>query len=144
MQHTYEDALARYRDIAQLIKAIRLDHIESSIVTDQHIRESVPSGIYEHFKSTPENPKFYSVLGAGRDVDHGSYRVGYWALYPPHTREFAFRQLVGPNPKTRKHDGFLNPVKRAGYEGPRFRLVVACSVTDLVKVEKEYLHPRVR
>lgn len=133
MRSTYEQALELYLDIEGLISTGFTNE-----ATDTHIRNQVPTGIYEHFKSTPEESMFYAVLGVGRDVDNGVYRVAYRALYPPHFGQIAFRQLVGKNPKTGANDGFLMPVDRAEYRGPRFQKVLECSLEDLARYEPSY------
>jgi len=121
----YEDALRRHDELVALIMSGTLDP-----AADQAIRDHVPSGIYEHFKSSKEKPMFYSVFGVGRDVDDGPYRVAYRALYMPHLGMLAFRQLVGPDPEG-EMNGFLMPVDRPGYIGTRFRLVLAAHLTQL-------------
>ena len=138
MQESYEGLLARYEDIVSLARSKPVTGI-----ADLHIREEVPTGIYEHFKSKTDDAKFYAVYGVGRDVDSGSYRVSYQALYGEHKGLMAFRQLVGRNPKTRVHDGFLLPVDRGSYRGPRFRLVEkAADLHHLCRLAEKYLSAR--
>jgi hypothetical protein len=100
---------------------------------DERIRSAVVPGIYEHFKSTPESPKYYAVQGVARRTDNGPFDVVYMALYPPHSGNFALRHLAGLNPITGASDSFLMPVDRPeiGYRGLRFRLVEPCAPEEL-------------
>ena len=96
---------------------------------DARIRALVPTGIYEHFKSTPESRKYYAVYGVAPGVNDDrkhEYIVAYEALYPPHTGELSWRELIG-------RDGFLMPINRpeVPYRGPRFTLVEACTRAEL-------------
>jgi len=131
---TYEGLRARYKEIACLIA-----ENPDSPDMEERVRALVPSGIYRHFKSTEEETKHYAIYGPARDVDNGIFRAAYVALYPPHAGKLALRQLIGRNPKTGKHDAFLNPVRRAGYAGPRFTLVEPCSVEELPEAMRRYL-----
>lgn len=130
----YESALALYEDTLELIA-----RAPDSVEAEYYIRNLVKTGIYEHFKSTETEPKFYAVMGAGRYGDNGPYSVSYHALYPPNAGQLALRRLVGPNPTTGAEDAFLMPVKRGEYAGPRFRLVQECTLQELTEVEKKYM-----
>lgn len=108
---------------------------------DQFLRLTVAPGVYEHFKSTPTSRKYYAVFGVSRDVNESRepqngnpfpYRVAYMALYPPHQLKFASRELLGP-------DGFLMPIDRENYTGPRFHLVEACDLSALMLRASTYL-----
>lgn len=130
-QDLYEVALGRYQDVLSLLaNQGAMDepspaHTEyaGSYAIDMAIREEVPTGIYMHFKSTDQEPKYYAVEEIGQFVDSGPYLVGYRSLYGVHALRLGFRQLVGPNPVTGKQDAFLEPVDRLEYRGPRFVLV---------------------
>ena len=74
----------------------------------------IPTGIYEHYKSTPERPKRYIVLGVGNDRKSGECSVICIALYPP------YDGLPGHAPVVGKR-GFLQPVTGDGKAKPRFR-----------------------
>lgn len=130
---SYEEALERYRSCESSIELC-------GCLTDEELGAWIPMGIWEHFKSVPDDPKFYAVQGAGRDVDDGPYRAIYQALYGMHRGKVAFRQLIGPNPKTGVLDGFLLPVDRESYRGPRFRLVApARDLRHLQALAEQYL-----
>lgn len=140
MTQTYEVALARYEDLVSLIET-QFEYM----TTDHSIRESVPMGIYEHFKSTTEQPRFYMVEEVGRVVENGPYLVSYRSLYGPYARQLAFRHLVGPNPfkQNGKLDGFLMPVRGhldyPEYIGQRFTLVrPARDLAELRRLAKKY------
>jgi hypothetical protein len=90
------------------------------------IQNLVPSGIYEHFKSTDESPKRYAVFGVAEGTeDLREWVVVYSALYPPHYGKLAWRPLIHPE------CGFLVPVERDEYKGPRFTLIQEMSGKDL-------------
>jgi hypothetical protein len=88
------------------------------------IRNSVPPGLYEHWKSEEGKAKFYIVYYAGVEQDTDRPIVSYAALYPPHTGVGTFRHLVD------EENGFLTPIKRDIYEGPRFTLVCKMTVKE--------------
>lgn len=78
-------------------------------------------GLYEHWKSRDDDPKFYAVLGAISDVNGKEMPVvAYAALYRPHGGKIVYRALLDPD------DGFLAPIDRKdkdwNYKGPRFLL----------------------
>jgi hypothetical protein len=134
MKETYEEALARYDDLFALIAT----GIHAFAV-DEHVRSSVPMGIYEHFKSMPEDRKYYMVEEIGRFVDNGPYLVSYRSLYGEYCGRLAHRQLVGVNPVNGTLDGFLLPVDREGYQGPRFIMIEqAVSLIDLRDRAEKY------
>ena len=73
----------------------------------------VKRGVYEHFKSTPENQKKYLVVGEAIVPETGEALVLYIPLCGP------FRVVARPTTM------FLEEVDRPelGYYGPRFRYV---------------------
>ncbi len=44
-------------------------------------RQALKPGFYEHYKSTPEDPRFYHVLGVAQDTETGERSVVYIPLY---------------------------------------------------------------
>ena len=118
------------------IHNLALSHAEGAVddEQDRYLRSLVPTGIYEHFKSTPQDRKYYAVEGVGRDVDDGPYRVCYRSLYGKHYGERAFRVLVG------EEKGFLMPVDRPEipYRGARFTPVQLCPEDELLRISEEY------
>lgn len=87
----------------------------------------VAPGLYEHFKSSPDDQKFYAVMGVVFDVnDDFKPLVSYAALYAPHAGRSAGRELLHTT------HGFLLPVVRPDdpkhpWVGPRFRMVRSLS-----------------
>ena len=72
-------------------------------------------GRYEHFKSTPEEPKFYTVTGVGRHTETAERLVVYTPLYEVD---------LGPNTcLVRPLEMFFEDVTREGVTRPRFRYV---------------------
>jgi hypothetical protein len=122
----YRSAQARYSNAATALHRIELS--ESSQKRDaraeMQLRNSVPVGLYEHFKSSKDNQKFYTVLGVipGVSAEHRPV-VEYFALYAPHAGERVNRVLLG------HIDAFLYPIKRDSdpkepFMGARFKLAV--------------------
>jgi len=130
----YESALALHDECLRRMQTRPVD----GDATDLFLRSSVTPGIYEHFKSTENETKYYAVFGVARKVnrpegefDSYDYHVAYQALYPPHAYRFASRELVCP-------DGFLMPIKRPTYEGIRFTLIEPCDVGRLQERARFY------
>ena len=92
------------------------------------IARSVPPGLYEHWKSVEGNLKFYVVFGAGVEQDVHIAFVSYAALYPPHHGVLTSRNLV------HEQYGFLTPIDRKVYHGPRFRLVTELRLREIATV----------
>ncbi len=90
------------------------------------VQSSVWPGLYEHWKSQDGDAKFYAVFGAGIEQDVDSPLVAYTALYPPHAGELTFRHLLD------EKRGFLTPINRDAYQGPRFTLVVPLTLGEIV------------
>jgi hypothetical protein len=77
----------------------------------------VPGAVYEHWKSTPEDPKFYFVIGLAREDETGETKVIYIPLYhsPDHT---------GPRYQLRTPEVFTELIENAeGEKVPRFKLI---------------------
>jgi hypothetical protein len=77
----------------------------------------VRPGYYEHFKSFKGDRKFYRVYRvlAHVNIQTGAhaYQVEYASLYGKQKNRRGLRELLGP-------DGFLTPIDRREYKGPRF------------------------
>jgi hypothetical protein len=89
------------------------------------IQNSVPAGLYEHWKSRSRAPKFYIVHGVGIEEDVHTPLVAYTALYGTHEGELIFRHLLD---ETR---GFLLPVRHQLIEGHRYRLVTQLTPKEI-------------
>ena len=85
------------------------------------IRKSVLPGLYEHWKSTEEGPKFYIAYGATTLLGTHLSLVPCVALYRPHAGILTSRHLLD------EEDGFLMPINRDEYSGPRFKLMCELS-----------------
>ena len=70
-------------------------------------------GIYEHYKSTPENPKYYRVSGVTENTETGEYFVLYEPLYETNDKHRPARPLLM----------FTEEVEVDGRLRPRFRFV---------------------
>ncbi len=116
---TYEQAAAYESEAAKLVEFNRLlrrqgPPTEVTLRTHEKLQALVPVGMYRHFKHTPEEPKFYDVLGVEEDVNTGLFYVRYAAQYGTLKGRPALRILVGGK------DSFLRPIDRGVYRGPRF------------------------
>jgi hypothetical protein len=89
------------------------------------VRNAVPAGLYEHWKSEDGSLKYYIVFNAGIEVDVYTPIVSYAALYRPHAAIPTFRHLLD------RERGFLTPINREVYQGPRFRLVEKLSHKEI-------------
>lgn len=82
---------------------------------EERIQAAVPTGIYRHFKSSPEaGERLYLVKGFSRATDSREYQVNYHPYYGEKRGKFITRSLLA------WQNGFLVPVRREGYSGPRF------------------------
>ena len=70
-------------------------------------------GVYEHYKSTPEQRAYYLVQGVGRHTKTEEVLVSYVPLYPAGGPRMAFRPL----------DEFMGDVTVDGTTRPRFTYV---------------------
>ena len=75
-----------------------------------------PTGIYEHYKSTPESRRYYQVLGFAKHTETDEILAVYIPLYviPEHT---------GLRLQVRPLDMFMETVRHGDAEVPRFRYV---------------------
>lgn len=73
-------------------------------------------GVYEHYKSAPEDRRYYQVLGIARHTETDEVLAVYIPLYviPEHT---------GLRLQARPLDMFTESVEHNGQEMPRFRYV---------------------
>lgn len=91
----------------------------------QRIRASVRPGLYEHWKSADRNLKYYVVFGVGTEQDTHQPLVTYAALYRPHQGTMTFRHLFD------EERGFLSPIDRTVYKGPRFEMICPLSLGEI-------------
>ncbi|MDO8407876.1 MAG: hypothetical protein Q7S95_01415 [bacterium] len=111
----------------------------------------VPPGLYEHFKSREDDPKFYAVSGVVPDVNgKADPSVKYTALYGPLAGKPAGRLLFdsddafwGPIVNTALY-GPLAGKPEAGtrgpeppYSGPRFTRIMMLSVRELAVLQDQ-------
>lgn len=83
-------------------------------VFDPHfetVEELDLSGVYEHYKSTPDDPKLYYVVSVKRNIDSGECLVVYFPLYETEDQGIPARPL----------SMFTGSVEVDGQEVPRFR-----------------------
>ena len=91
----------------------------TDMVAAKDIRQSVPPGLYEHFKSRPDDCKFYIVTGAGFQQTTFEPTVYYTSMYGSNAGYPTDRRLF------HEEDGFLTPVIRERvYIGSRFTLIM--------------------
>lgn len=74
------------------------------------------SGVYEHYKSTPRDRRYYQVLGIARHTETGEALVVYVPLYfIPENR--------GLRLQVRPLEMFVGSVQAGGKTVPRFRYI---------------------
>lgn len=74
------------------------------------------TGIYEHYKSTPENRHYYQVLGFAQHTETDDVLVIYLPLYTNPDEG-------GLRIRARPLEMFIETVEREGETVPRFRYV---------------------
>ena len=74
------------------------------------------TGVYEHYKSTPEDRRYYQVLGFARHTETDEILAVYIPLYviPEH---------AGLRLQVRPLDMFIENVEHGGATVPRFRYI---------------------
>lgn len=85
-------------------------------VFDPHfetVEELDLSGVYEHYKSTADDPKLYYVYEVKRRIDSGECLVVYIPLYETENQDVAVRPL----------SNFTGTVEVDGEEVSRFRFI---------------------
>ena len=65
----------------------------STTVESESGHAELRCGVYEHYKSTPEDRKYYLVQGIGRHTRTEEVLVSYVPLYPAGGPRMAFRPL---------------------------------------------------
>ncbi len=125
----FEEARVRVDAVrAALAKAKEGGSIWESPNAYQPVREAVSPGIYEHFKSTDEHPRQYAVFGVSFDVESEAFSVVYAPLYGEHCGALLTRSLLD------EREGFLVPVDKPGYVGPRFTLIRGAELEELARL----------
>jgi hypothetical protein len=118
----FEEALKVAKKARRLIRQLKKERFGSpaAIGLDDQIQHLVQPGYWEHFKSTPKKPMYYRVFEMKPNVNYKEtshmYQVKYAAEYGLMKRRGGHRELLGK-------DGFLTPIDRKRYKGPRFRYV---------------------
>jgi hypothetical protein len=75
-----------------------------------------PTGVYEHYKSTPNDKRYYQVIGFAKHTETGEVLTVYIPLYviPEHT---------GLRLQVRPLDMFIEDVTHNGKVMPRFKYI---------------------
>lgn len=73
-------------------------------------------GLYEHYKSTPKDRRYYQVLGISRNTENEEL----YALYIP---LYVIPEHKGARFQCRPLDMFLEEVEHDGIRQPRFKYV---------------------
>lgn len=87
------------------------------MTTETSPENSYPKmGVYEHYKSTPNERRYYQVLGVARHTETEEKLVVYVPLYvvPEHT---------GPRLQVRPMRMFYESVEHGGQNVPRFKYI---------------------
>jgi hypothetical protein len=109
---------------------------------ENQVLESVPPGIYEHWKSSDRAAKFYAVFNVSNEVDWETPPiVNYAPLYAPYAGRMPYRSLLDDK------KGFLYPVKNTEYRGPRFvllKLLDRAAVLGLIEHAAQFAKIRER
>lgn len=82
----------------------------------KHAKKYPNVGVYEHYKSTSEDKRYYQVLGFARHTERDELLAVYIPLYviPEHT---------GLRLQARPLDMFVEDVEHNGETMPRFRYI---------------------
>ncbi len=104
----------RKKVVEQSIAQHERDFLEHLADTLTKLNVFIPAGRYVHFKSTPENPKHYTVHRVSNHTETGEFTVVYTAHYGPLKGHMGNRPLSGPN-------GFVIPKDVSGILVERFR-----------------------
>ena len=116
MERPQPDREEMLRHLFQVRLAEGARHTETDEQLDVHsgryedVETDVP-GIYEHYKSTPTEPKLYYAGGVKRDRQNDEYVVVYMPLY----------EADGSRVYARPLDLFLGQVEQDGRTMDRFR-----------------------
>jgi len=123
-KHTEEErqfVVYPYRKGDFLLRDVRLpqDHRMVTVIPPRYKHPEIYANtVWEHFKSTPENPMTYLVHGRGIDLSDATRYVLYSPQYQ-RGRELMLEQQV--DCLARPEEMFFSGVSRDGYNGPRFR-----------------------
>ncbi len=123
----YNEALAT-RARAMEMHAAYVDSNGADPALLASILRFVQPGLYEHFKSAPDDLKFYIVLGAQMEVDSHRPTVAYSSLYGARGGTLAGRHLFD------QENGFLTPISRETYMGPRFKLITPLALHEAAMI----------
>lgn len=104
----------RKKLVEQSIAQHEQDFLEHLADTLTKLNVFIPAGRYEHFKSTQENQKHYTVHRVSNHTETGEFTVVYTAHYGPLKGHMGNRPLTGPN-------GFVIPKDVGGILIERFR-----------------------
>ena len=75
-----------------------------------------PTGVYEHYKSTPEDRRLYQVIGFARHTETEEILAVYIPLY-------VIPERNGLRLQVRPLDMFTESIKQNGRTVPRFRYI---------------------
>ena len=75
---------------------------------------NIPQGVYEHYKSTPENPKRYFVVLVSDHTETGEALVSYIPMYTDLSQ-------TGRRAQTRPASMFCERIEYKGKLVPRFK-----------------------
>ncbi len=90
------------------------------VLLPPHSHSELAFTIWEHFKSTPDEPKLYTMHGIGTDI----YRLERLVLYTPRYESGLQRMREqGVSCLARPEAMFFSEVERDGYKGPRFKRI---------------------
>ena len=103
-----------------LLRDINLTNQRIVIIPPHFQRPEITITLWEHFKSTIEQPMTYLVRGLAVDVDRLERFVLYFPLYEQ-GRKLLQQQEV--DFLVRPEEMFFSGVCRDGYNGPRFRRI---------------------
>ena len=124
-KHSEEEKVFQiYSDMGSndlLLCDIKLGIDRDQVIIPAHFqRADLIQSIWEHFKSTAEDPMTYLVQGLATDLDTLARFVLYYPLYE---RGEKLLQQQGVGALARPEEMFFSGVSREGYNGPRFRRI---------------------
>ena len=131
----YERASALFRQYWDAVYAVAQgpERERTAIECEQQVGGLVLAGLYEHWKSRENEPKFYIVFHCG--IERGGTRqpfVAYTQLYGETAGCVKFLNLLDPA------EGFLAPVEKLNrtppYVGPRFTLRRTLTGSEIAKI----------
>jgi hypothetical protein len=131
------------RELVQELKNLRRDELDCEqrwLEAMRELQSLVPDGKYEYFESTPQEPKYYSVVGIAQSVEPPfECWITCAAQYGPHEGVPCIWPLYD---RSRGVFGFLSPVHAGGKMISRFKLIRAGGVELLAgNIRGPYLGP---